>query len=376
MHVALLLLGVTGDLASRKIIPSLAAFSKNPAHTVQLVGVSRSKPDEAALARLIEKEGGRVSTAYVQGSYTHGATLQAALDKAASADIVILYLAVPPHLFVDILQVTCTLNSPNIHIVIEKPFGQNLTEAKTLLAAAKNCPLTPHVHFFDHYLFKAGTYLTKSERQSLDHLKGVEPVELSVRALENLGVGNRIAYYDRVGATKDMWQHLYSFLQMYAKTFAFELSWDAFEALAYRRAQYTGYLAEVGHDSTTETYFFARAKCKDLKISFETGKRVGFKENSIRATYADNTVVEWHTDPSSYLRVSSGDRDLHYFQLPKTVVSEHVRLFESVVAKEADRFVSARDIYRSWQTYAKIIALSDRVETYPQGTLPAPKNKE
>ena len=370
MHISIVLLGVTGDLASRKIIPSIAALSHNPSYRVQLIGLSRSKPDTEAVQEIIREHLGMVTTDYVRGSYTDSDALQEALDMADLPDVLIVYLAVPPHLFVDILKTTCALDCEKLHVVVEKPFGQNKEEAEELIVAARQCSLTPNVHFFDHYLFKQATYLSESEENTLGHLHGAVPVRIEVRALEALGVSNRLAYYDGIGATKDMWQHLYSLVSLYARLFEFEFDWDSFGVEDYVRGQYAGYRDLVGANSSTDTYFRVAGRSGETEVIFESGKQVGFKETSIRATYADGTILDWNIDPTQHLRISSGVRTLHDIQFPAAARPDHARLFEAIIDGQENRFVRKEDILQAWEVYARVQTHVSPLVTYPTGTLP------
>ena len=370
MNISIVLLGVTGDLASRKIIPAIAALSHDPSYNVQMIGISRSTPDTQAIGALIETQRGMVACDYVQGSYTDKDTLQEALDLANSPDIILVYLAVPPHLFTPILQTTCALDSANVHIVVEKPFGQSLSTARELIEAAQNCSLTPHVHFFDHYLFKQATYLSESEKNSLSHLCGSVPESIEVRALEALGVQNRLAYYDGVGATKDMWQHLYSLANFYAELFNFTLPWPELTVDRYERGQYTGYAESLAHESQTETYFRIQARAGATKLEFESGKQLGFKETLLRVSYSDGTIVDWNINPSEHLRVSSGVRSLHDIQFPTATRPDHTRLFQTIVRGEYDRFVTPRAIFQTWQAYEKILSHATLLQPYEPGAVP------
>ena len=370
MQISIVLLGVTGDLASRKIIPSIAALSHNPSYQVQMIGVSRSNPDTEAINQIIQEHRGMIETDYVRGDYTDRDTLQEALDAASLSDVLILYFAVPPHLFTDILKTTCTLDCEHSHIVVEKPFGKNITEAKELITAARQCSLTPNVHFFDHYLFKQATYLSDSETKSLAHLQGTTPVRIEVRALEALGVSNRLAYYDAIGATKDMWQHLYSLLSYYARTFKFDFDWSNFVVEDYVRGQYAGYADLVEGGSRTDTYFQVSGHSDGVDVVLESGKEIGFKETSIRATYADGTVLDWNIDPTQHLQVRSGVRTLHDIQFPATTRPDHTRLFQNIIDSEEGRFVSKKDILQAWEIHAQVQAHQSSLKVYPTGTLP------
>ncbi|RUM29903.1 MAG: glucose-6-phosphate dehydrogenase, partial [Aquifex sp.] len=124
----------------------------------------------------------------------------------------IFYLAVPPDLFKTILEnVGKFLNLPDKRIVIEKPFGLSLKEAKELNGIISK-------HFKEEEVFRIDHYLGKPQVQNILAFKFsnyvfseilnkclIEKVE--VLALEDVGVEGREAYYEKVGVVRDMVQN-------------------------------------------------------------------------------------------------------------------------------------------------------------------------
>jgi len=259
---AVVLFGVTGDLASRKLIPALYDLA---CHNVlprrfALVGYGR-KPLSGSDMRVLSRDaidsffgGGTAETRtcndmldtvhYVQGEFDDDAgyrrlaeTLdQLDLDKHTAGNR-IFYLATPPSLFPVIIEKlgAAGLNqggaagTPEDHgenrgwvrVVIEKPFGSDLDSARALNAVVRTAFDESQVYRIDHYLaketvqnilvfrFANGIFEPVWNRRYVDHVQ--------ITAAETLGVEHRGAYYEESGALRDMIQnHLVQLLTLTA----------------------------------------------------------------------------------------------------------------------------------------------------------------
>src|SRR5712692_10190326 len=143
---ALVFFGATGDLAYKKIFPSLQAMLKRGHLSVPVIGVAKSgwTTDQLrARARdSLEKHGGVDPAAfdklggllrYVDGDYKSPATFQAIRKELGSAQRPAHYLAIPPVLFEVVVEqlgkAGCTTGA---RVIIEKPFGRDLASAQEL----------------------------------------------------------------------------------------------------------------------------------------------------------------------------------------------------------------------------------------------------
>src|SRR6266403_1006606 len=139
--------GATGDLAHKKIFPSLQAMIKRGRLNVPVIGVAKAgwNVDQLrARARdSIEKHGGGIDPAafdklsgllrYVDGDYKDPATFQAIRKELGSAQRPAHYLAIPPMLFgLAVEQLGKAGCATGARVIIEKPFGEDLTSAREL----------------------------------------------------------------------------------------------------------------------------------------------------------------------------------------------------------------------------------------------------
>ncbi len=144
---AVVFFGATGDLAHKKIFPSLQAMIKRGNLNVPVIGVAKAgwNVDQLrARARdSIEKHGGGIDPAafdklcsllgYVDGDYEDPATFQAIRKELGSAERPAHYLAIPPALFgLVVEQLTKARCTNGARVIVEKPFGHDLVSAQQL----------------------------------------------------------------------------------------------------------------------------------------------------------------------------------------------------------------------------------------------------
>src|SRR4030095_9801088 len=144
---ALVFFGATGDLAHKKIFPSLQAMIKRSRLSVAGSGVAKAGWNvEQMRARArdgLEKFGGGVDAAafeklcsllhYVDGDYRDAATFQSIRKELGSTERPAHYLAIPPSLFGLVVEQLAKANCTNgARVVVEKPFGHDLASAQAL----------------------------------------------------------------------------------------------------------------------------------------------------------------------------------------------------------------------------------------------------
>src|SRR5437773_7555141 len=143
---AVVFFGATGDLAFKKVFPALQAMVKRGHLDVPVIGVAkagRGIDELRARARDSVKQHGGLDAAafdklsrllrYVDGDYRDPATFQAIRQQLGSAQRPAHYLAIPPALFglvvEQLAKAGCTKDA---RVIIEKPFGRDLTSAQDL----------------------------------------------------------------------------------------------------------------------------------------------------------------------------------------------------------------------------------------------------
>src|SRR5260370_11371302 len=166
---AFVFFGGTGDLAYKKIFPSLQAMIKRGNLNVPFIGVAKagwSLDQFRARARdSLEKHGGGVDRpawdklssllSYVDGDYQDPATFQAIRKELGSAERPAHYLAIPPAFFgLVVEQLTRARCTKGARVIVEKPFGHDLFSAQHLNQILLGTFDEEHVFRIDHYLGK------------------------------------------------------------------------------------------------------------------------------------------------------------------------------------------------------------------------------
>jgi glucose-6-phosphate 1-dehydrogenase len=229
---ALVFFGATGDLAYKKIFPSLQAMIKRGHLNVPVIGVAKAGWDVDQLrARArdgVEKHGGGVDPAafeklcgllrYVDGDYKDAATFQAIRKELDSAERPAHYLAIPPALFGLVVEQLAKAHcTDGARVIVEKPFGHDLISAQELNRILLGAFDEEHIFRIDHYLGKRAVrtmVFTRFENAILEsfwHRNQVESVQITMA--EAFGVQGRGVFYDQTGTIRDVVQnHLFQIL--------------------------------------------------------------------------------------------------------------------------------------------------------------------
>jgi glucose-6-phosphate 1-dehydrogenase len=345
---ALVLFGVTGDLAHKMIFPALYAMVKRGTLKVPVIGVAFPKWSLDRLHKRvtdsIERSAGIDNKRafqsllslfrYVSGDYKNPGTFTAIKQELASARHPAHYLAIPPSLFETVIRGLGEAGlAEHARVIVEKPFGRDLASARELNRVAQSVFPEDSIFRIDHFLGKEAIMNILYFRFANSFL---EPIwnrnyvaSVQIILSETFGVKGRGAFYETAGCLRDVIQnHLFQIVALLAmeppttRDFGAVHSEKAKVFQAMRplkpndvvRGQYDGYRQEkdVAKHSDVETYCAVRLfidswrwegvpwYLRSGKYLSETATEVVVElKPSPQRLFADSSSA---TGPSNYLR--------------------------------------------------------------------------
>jgi glucose-6-phosphate 1-dehydrogenase len=303
---ALVFFGATGDLAYKKIFPSLQAMVKRGHLNVPVVGVAKAGWNldqlRARAKDSLEKHGGPDLAAfeklvsllrYVDGDYQDPSTFTMLREQLKDAKRPAHYLAIPPVLFETVVRHLAESNcGRGAKVIVEKPFGHDLASAQELNRVLLSVFDEADIFRIDHYLGKRAVNNVLAFRfantfaEPFWNRSCIESVEVTMA--EDFGVQGRGGFYDQTGTIRDVIQnHLFQVLSNLAMEPPVAMDSESIrdekvkvlkaippiEERNLVRGQFRGYRDENGVAKASQTETFAAVK---LEINSWRWKGVPF----------------------------------------------------------------------------------------------------
>ena len=280
---------------------------------------------------------------YVDGDYTDPATYTKLKQALGLATRPIHYLAIPPSMFASVVQGLAKSGcADNARVIVEKPFGRDLASAQSL-------DRTLHQVFPESSIFRIDHYLGKEAVQNLLYFRFantfLEPIwnrhyvkDIQITMAEEFGVQGRGAFYEEVGAIRDVVQnHLLQVIALLAMDPPTGHEPEAMQAEKLRlframrpldpkevvRGQFKGYRDEAGVAKNSQIETFAALQLHidtwrwaDVPFYIRAGKSLPISATEVTVTLKRPPLSVFdpnETMPRNYFRLRLS---------PEVVISE------------------------------------------------------
>ncbi len=417
----LVILGISGDLAQRKLLPALAQICKvsNIGAGLKILGVSRSANSPAQVLPA-EAKSLLPMIKVVQMDYSNQSDflkLKSAITNIGSNQV-IFYFALPPGAVLPAVKMLgqAGLNQAGHKLLMEKPFGTDLASAKKLINQTAKYYKESQVYRIDHFLAKEmaqniAVFLASNALfRDVWNNKFIEKIEIV--AEESLGVEGRANFYEQTGALRDLVQsHL---LQLAALTLmepcpdVFDFSLVQRRRLAalthltfdknrsFSKAQYKGYAKDVGNPATqTETFASlyvksASPKWKGVPIQLTTGKALAEKlteitvyfkkaqssqSNRLKLRIQPREAIElelWVKKPGYEQDLQKLPLDFSYQQHFDRLPDAYEQVIVDAIRSRSNLFASSAEVIASWEILQPLLTIwqtrTESIRTYKTGS--------
>ncbi len=402
MKTKLLIYGITGDLSTRKLLPALKQIiGTGDFNDLSIIGVSRREVDvDALLQSSLGDTSLKDKVSIFSMDLANANDYQKLKEYLALADDeqLLAYLSVPPQAATSIVDFmgAAGINTPNVKILFEKPFGVDLASAEDAISRTARYYHEDQLYRIDHYLakemaqnivaFRGGNALFSNIWNNV-FIEGIEII-----ATEKIGIEGRADFYEQTGALRDFVQgHLMQLLALTLMDIPHDFEWSELPQLRLRaleqlqiadpaktiRAQYEGYQDEAQNPgSLTETFVSIelasnQPRWQDVPIRLVTGKALDVKTSEIRIHLkklheAQSNTIVFRIQPNEgidielFTKKPGYDREFETRHLDLMLSNDahlpdaYEQVIVDAIRSHKNLFTSSDEILRSWQVVKPI----------------------
>lgn len=397
MRTSIVIVGVTGDLSRRKLLPALEQIYTNTDHEFSIVGISRRDVDVqelvgdrlAPITRMMQMD-----LANIEDYRRLFGDLK--LDDTHQA---LIYLSVPPLAVTQIVSLLgrSGFSEANAKLLFEKPFGVDYESARDMVKQTRQYFPEDRMYRIDHYLAKEmaqNIVAFRTHNALFARTWSNEFIEsIEVLASEDIDIEGRAEFYEQTGALRDVLQgHLMQLLALTIMDTPAEISWDnlpAYRLEALRslasaevadsfRAQYDGYEDEVENiGSTTETYVKLTLASTDPKwhgvpLRLVTGKALAEKTTEVRIRFkslgdAASNCLKFRIQPNEGVEIDLMTKQPGYtrefieqslaFKYPveARLPDAYEQVLVDAIESRKSLFTSSDEILESWRVLQPLL---------------------
>lgn len=418
-HTTLVIIGITGDLAKRKLLPAIeqiAAAGESP-ENFKIIGITRQDITANQIIKTVQTQTNK-GLPFLKNNFELFNMDLDTVDgfirlkehlrqnqKHEGVGQQLFYLAIPPQISSPVIQFlgkSGIATMPGTKLLLEKPFGSDLVSAQNLVKHIKKYFSEDQVYRIDHYLakemaqniliFRKGNALFKNTWNN----KFIEKIEII--ATEKIGIEGRVSFYEQTGALRDLVQShllqltalilmdlpkgddLFTVPQLRHKALS-QLQLpplDQFHTFVHR-GQYSGYEEEVSNPgSTIETFvsltLFSKSKrWLGVPIILTTGKGMSEKSTEVRIHYRKQEAQEtnklilriqpnegiefdlWIKKPGLKMQLNKIPLSFSYLDYFNLFPEAYEQVIFDAIRSEHSLFTSSAEVIASWKIIDPIL---------------------
>lgn len=424
LSTTLIIVGITGDLSQRMLLPAIENIAKADMlpDNFKIIGISRRDVNveevvDSSLSFVkANLEMLKMDLDDVADYKKLGTKLSEVEAKHAGESQRLYYLSVPPIVSSPIithLGESGLARVPHTKLLLEKPFGTDLSSAKDLIGHIKQYFEESMVYRIDHFMAKEmaqNIVVFRSENSLFKHTWNKDFItSIDIVASETIGIEGRTTMYEQTGALRDLIQ---SHLMQLAALTLMELPgvghWQDIPSYRLKalqqlqppkdvtvdskRAQYEGYRDEVKNpDSMIETFATVSVNSSDpnwegVPITLSTGKALKEKYTDIRIHYkpvdddreANELTIRvspdeqisfciWAKKPGFDHTPEMTPLNFSYENHKNELPEAYEKVFVDALRSDHSLFTTSQEVLESWRVLEPVIehwSKQENIEKY------------